>query len=238
MVAFAGSDPIGVLVGAKRTSATLIHRIAVHPDHLRQDHGRHLLTSLSSKLAILGPPRIIAEVRDTLGPACALFNACGFVEEARLTDYMLSEVGSRRAGANRVEGLVIPVTIDDLAANGLLGPPSPSASAGLVQTCWERSVETLTARKADIEGLAVASDERIEAFILYVNDGEILSLRSLVDDEGARIAQLLSRLATLGLTTLRLPKVHPAEISQESLGMLGFRAAGSHLLFATKARSA
>ena len=71
-----------------------------------------------------------------------------------------------------------------------------------------------------------------------MNDGEILSLRSLVDDEGARIAQLLSRLATLGLTTLRLPKVHPAEISQESLGMLGFRAAGSHLLFATKARSA
>ena len=238
MVAFAGSDPIGVLVGAKRTSATLIHRIAVHPDHLRQDHGRHLLTSLSSKLAILGPPRIIAEVRDTLGPACALFNACGFVEEARLTDYMLSEAGSGMAGANRVEGLVIPVTIDDLAANGLLGPPSPSASASLVQTCWERSVETLTARKDDIEGLAVASDERIEAFILYVNDGEILSLRSLVDDEGARIAQLLSRLATLGLTTLRLPKVHPAEISQESLGMLGFRAAGSHLLFATKARSA
>ena len=238
MVAFAGSDPIAVLIGAKRPSGTLIHKIAVHPDHLRQGHGRHLLTSLSSKLAILGPPRIVAEVRDTLGPACALFNACGFVEDARLTDYMLSEIGSGMAGANRVEGLVIPVTIDDLAANGLLGPPSPSASAGLVQTCWERSVETLTARKDDIQGLAVASDERIEAFILYVNDGEILSLRALVDDEGARIAQLLSCLATQGLRTLWLPKVHPAEISQESLGMLGFRAAGSHLLFATKARSA
>ena len=43
MVAFSGSDPIGVLIGAKRPSGTLIHRIAVHPDHQRQGHGRHLL---------------------------------------------------------------------------------------------------------------------------------------------------------------------------------------------------
>ena len=228
MVAFAGPDPIGVLIGAKRPSATLIHTIAVHPDHLRQGHGRHLLTSLSSKLAILGPPRLVAEVPETFGSACALFGACGYVEETRLTDYTLSEVA---AGGNRVEGLVIPVTIDDLAANGLLGDSHPP-------TCWERTVETLTARKDEIEGIAIASDERIEAFILYLKDGEILSLRSLVDDEGARIAQLLSRLATQGLRTLRLPKVHPAEISQDSLGTLGFRAAGSHRLFATKARPA
>jgi len=57
MIAFAGADPIGVLIGAKRPTATLVHTIAVHPDHLRQGHGRHLLTSLGSKLAILGPPR-------------------------------------------------------------------------------------------------------------------------------------------------------------------------------------
>ena len=56
MVAFSGSDPIGVLIGAKRPSGTLLHKIAVHPDHRRQGHARHLLTSISSKLAILGPP--------------------------------------------------------------------------------------------------------------------------------------------------------------------------------------
>ena len=69
MVAFSGSDPIGVLIGAKRPSGTLVHKIAVHPDHRRQGHGRHLLTSLGSKLAILGPPRIVAEVPETLA-AC------------------------------------------------------------------------------------------------------------------------------------------------------------------------
>ena len=89
MVAFSGSDPIGVLIGAKRPSGTLIHKIAVHPDHRRQGHGRHLLTSLSSKLAILGPPRIVAEVPETLADACGLFSACGYVQEAVLTDYVL-----------------------------------------------------------------------------------------------------------------------------------------------------
>ena len=88
MVAFQGSDPIGVLIGAKRPSGTLIHKIAVHPDHRRQGHGRHLLTSLSSKLAILGPPRMVAEVPETFSPASGLFSACGYVEEALLTDYV------------------------------------------------------------------------------------------------------------------------------------------------------
>ena len=32
-----------------------------------------------------------------------------------------------------------------------------------LQVCWERSVETLTAMEEDIAGLAIASDERIEA---------------------------------------------------------------------------
>src|SRR5687767_15558873 len=117
MVAFAGSDPIGVLIGAKRPSGTLIHKIAVHPDHLRQGHGRHLLTSLSSKLAILGPPKMVAEVPETLAPASALFAACGYAKEARLIDYVL-EVDEAAVEPPRM--MVIPVTIDDLAANGLL----------------------------------------------------------------------------------------------------------------------
>ena len=240
MVAFSGSDPIGVLIGAKRPSGTLIHKIAVHPDHVRQGHGRHLLTSLSSKLAILGPPRVVAEIPETLVPARELFAASGYVQEAVLTDYVpempaLSEHGSGEAGLMGVEGFVIPVTIDDLAANGLLGADHP-------QVCWERSVETLTARKDDIAGLAVASDERIEAYLLYVTRGiqdtEIVSLRSFIDDGGARLKQLLSQLRARGMETLRLPKVHSAEISREWLETLGFSPAGGHLLYAARAQSA
>src|SRR5215211_5353087 len=97
MVAFSEGDPIGVLIGAKRPSATLVHRIAVHPDHRRQGHGRHMLTSLGSKLAILGPPRIVAEVPDTFDAARGLFSASGYVEEAVLRDYVLEDPTARRA---------------------------------------------------------------------------------------------------------------------------------------------
>jgi GNAT superfamily N-acetyltransferase len=232
MVAFSGADAIGVLIGAKRPTGTLVHKIAVHPDHVRQGHGRHLLASLGSKLAILGPPRIVAEVPETLVPARELFGASGYVEDARLTDYVLDREANDVGEAAGM--FVIPVTIDDLAANGLLGEDHP-------QVCWERSVETLTARKDDIAGLAVASDERIEAYILYLTRGmketEIMSLRSVIDDGGARLKQLLSQLRARGMETFRLPKVHPAEISKEWLETLGFSPTGGHLLYAARARS-
>ncbi len=262
MVAFSGADPIGVLIGAKRPGGTLVHKIAVHPDHRRVGHGRHLLTSLGSKLAILGPSRIIAEVPETLGAACELFRASGYVQEALLTDYVWQreEHNARDVDAvsdDRDGRFVIPVTVDDLAANGLLEEAHP-------QVCWTRSVDTLTARKDDIAGLAVASDERIEAYLLYVPcgvgnegnavsavnvvnagagprasapDAEIVSLRSFIEDDGIRLKQLLSRLAARGVSTLRFPKVHPAEISQEFLASLGFRPAGGHLRYAASARS-
>lgn len=225
MVAFSGSDPIGVLIGAKRPSGTLIHKIAVHPDHCRQGHGRHLLTSLSSKLAILGPPRMVAEVPENLAPTRELFTASGYLQEALLTDYVLDREASVAGDAAGM--FVFPVTIDDLAANGLLGEDHPPV-------CWERSVETLTARKDDIAGLAVASDERIEAYLLYVKPAEIVSLRSFIEDSGVRLKQLLAR---LDIGTFRFPKVHPAEISKECLQTLGFHAAGGHLLYSARARS-
>ena len=234
MVAFAGTDPVGVLIGAKRPSGTLIRRIAIHPDHRRHGHGRHLLTSLASKLSILGPPRMVAEVPEGLAPACELFSTSGYVEEARLTDYIVERHDGETheaAGVSDDAGarFVIPVTVDDLAANGLLGETD-------AHTCWERSVETLTARKDDIAGLAVASDERIEAGLLYTRDGEIVWLRS-IDDGGTRLQRLLARLRASGPRTLWFPKVHPAEASTSVLEGLGFRPVGGHRLYAATARS-
>ena len=250
MVAFAGSEPIGVLIGAKRPAATLVHTIAVHPDHRRQGHGLHLLTSLASKLAILGPPRIVAEIPDSLAAARGLLSAGGYAQEACLTDYVLARdeavSGAELTPAQR--RFVIPVTVDDLAANGLLGEADP-------QTCWRRSVETLMAKKDSISGLAIASAERIEAYLLYVmsaaspddtpaagpqaatSDVDIVSLRSLVDNDAADLRQLVAALGASGSGTVRFAKVHPSEFSLETMGMLGFRPAGTHLLYAATPRS-
>jgi GNAT superfamily N-acetyltransferase len=226
MVAFAGSDPIAVLVGAKRADATLVHKIAVHPEHRRQGHGRHLLESLASKLAILGPPRIVTEVPDALGAARELFRASGYIEEAVLTDYvfggMENEDGAARGGEAR---FVIPVTLGDLAANGLLGEDR-------LQTPWHRSRETLAAMKEEIQGIAVASEERIEAYLLYTARGEILALRSFGEDRRAGVDILLSR---LGEATFRYEKVHPAEFSSDEMKMLGFRPVGSYRLYTATA---
>jgi GNAT superfamily N-acetyltransferase len=226
MIAFSGPDPIAVLIGAKRPSGTLIHKIAVHPEHRRQGHGRHLLTSLSSKLAILGPPKMIAEIPEINAPTRELFVASGYVQEALLTDYVLD----RPLHDERVEGFVIPVTVDDLVANGLLGE-------GDTTVCWERSIETLTAMKEDVAGLAIASDERIEAYVLYTPSGEIVSLRSFIEDGGARLKQLLSQLRAQGTNSLRFQKVEPAEISTELMELLGFRPAGVHVLYGAKAQA-
>ena len=63
--------------------------------------------------------------------------------------------------AARVEWFVIPVTIDDLAANGLL--------ERLIRRC-AGSARSRRSRqgRTDIAGLAVASDEQIEAYLLYM----------------------------------------------------------------------
>jgi hypothetical protein len=191
---------------------------------------------------------MIAEVPETLGPACQLFSASGYVSEALLTDYVLEpdardvrqvdHVGASRADApaGAVAGFVIPVTVDDLAANGLLGEADP-------HVCWERSVETLTARKDEIGGLAVASDEQIEAYVLYLAgagaeagpDVEIVSLRTFVEDGGTRLKHLLARLSAQSTKALRFPRVHPGEIPTELLEALGFHPAGRHRLYAATA---
>ena len=66
----------------------------------------------------------------------------------------------------------------------------------------------------------------------------MLSLRSFIEDGGARLKHLFSQLRARGMETFRFAKVHPAEISKELLETLGFFPTGGHLLYAARARSA
>ena len=191
--------------------------------------------------------------------ACALFSASGYVQEALLTDYVrdgderdvreqsnerqrlshASGTGNRdpRAsvqGGRRGEAAQSRRQIGD-SCHGRRSRRQRPPWRGIRRFAGSARSRPSGARKDDIAGLAVASDERIEACLLYVRGGEIVALRSFVEDDGARLRQLLAR---LGAGTFRFPRVNPAEISTELLETSGFRPAGRHVLYAATARSA
>ena len=119
-------------------------------------------------------------------------------------------------GSVRVAGFVIPVTVDDLAANGLLGE---ARSAGVLGALGRdphgkegRHRRTRRRLRRANRGLPPLREARSGG------ETEIVSLRSFIEDGGARLKQLLSRLRARGMGTFRFPKVHPAEISKELPG--------------------
>ena len=75
------------------------------------------------------------------------------------------------------------------------------------------------------------------AVISVQQDGAPLRLGLQVDDGGARLEGLLSRLRARGFGSLHFRKVHPTEVSKDSLEALGFRAADECLRYVGTARS-
>jgi hypothetical protein len=64
-----------------------------------------------------------------------------------------------------------------------------------------------------------------------------VSLRPLVEDGGARLELLLAHLQAQAGRGFRVSKVHPAEMPNDVLESIGFRATGRHRLYTATARS-
>lgn len=222
MVASADGDPIAVVTGAKREHETLIHRIGVRPDFLRQGHARHLLDSLSQKFAILGPPRIVAEVPDDLAGVSQLFEALGYEAEEKFADFSLPSALPPPAAA----GEVGPASLDDLLRYAAIDLS--------VSRSWERALPTLQNRKDQLEGLAIASDLRVEAYVLF-RDLPESGLREIVALGGATrsgyvnpderiLREIALRVACqAGSLRVTIPRVSNAEVPWAHLEALGFR---------------
>jgi GNAT superfamily N-acetyltransferase len=238
MVAFEGKDAVGVLLGAKRAATTLVYGLRVRPEHRRKGHARHLLTSLSSKLAILGPPGLLAEVpAERRKVAGATFEACGWKLTGRFQDWRRPGGGSTRLPSGGAREALGPVSFEELQTAGLVGN-------GL--RCWQRDLPALTKPGRALEGLAFHSQERIEAWALYERGavpGEpwqvfLLSLApgplgrlgfSTVMDEVAGLA---------GDSTLVLARAAPDEIESELLAGAGFEPGDETLLYNSEAQAA
>lgn len=159
-------EPVAVMIGTKRAGEVAVHRLGVRPDHLRRGHGLHLLTSLSQKLAVLGPERLVAEVPEDRPAALACFAAAGYRREAALVDWRRPALAPDAAAA--VEpvpaGLVGELTVGELEAAGLL-VESPV-------TAWCRTRRTLGQCADRLAGAAIVSPERVESWLVYDAAGE------------------------------------------------------------------
>lgn len=237
MVASSGEGPIAVLIGTKRPREVLIRRLGVRPGHRRQGHGRHLVTSLGQKLAVLGPDRLVAEVPRALPGAAGFFSAAGYRREATYVDWSRPPATVEPVP----EELFIPTTVDELIDHGLL--PTGRGAA------WERQRETLVNRKDDLRGMAIASPERLEAFLLHraAEGGSVLEVAAA----GARQSQqrevfltlLLRQLAGGSEGGLSVPKLTVEgrasdELPSPVLAALGFEAGDRHDRYAAVATPA
>jgi GNAT superfamily N-acetyltransferase len=226
MIAFDGEAPIAVLLGAKREDSNLVYRLAVRPGHERRGHGRHLLDSLRRKVAILGPRRLVVEVPAESTGVCRFFERCGFATERRYGDFVSDRTP---AAFPLAASLVSAVTVEELVQSGALDPSIPRP--------WERSLATMVSRSREIDGLAIASDERIEAYVLHRASSGACELVALGAARNELLAPLLADLHRRGGMTPRIRKVAEDEIPEALLAALGFRRETEYIGYAANMRA-
>jgi len=240
MVALAGRDPIGVLIAAKREpTASLILHVGVHPDHRRQGHARHMMTSLSQKMAILEPTLMLAELPADNAVGRGFVEACGFAPRDVLTDWIRP---AQMAGDPR-----------ELAFAASVPGPEVTASPGFrtipeLDRCWQRSPRSIRNLRERGRGLAFATDRGFEAWLLHRSaddaDAPLPFLAAgpaeasggapadapcevLGFGGGAALPALLRLLLAAASSRtgrpLHLPRVHPAEPLAGRLAEFGFQ---------------
>lgn len=234
MVALEGREPVGVLLGAKRAASTLVYGLRVHPEHRRKGHGRHLLTSLGQKLAILGPSRMVAEVPADDAAANGVFAACGWRVENALRDWRL---GPRQPMGRPADGEGLSrLTFAELRDAGALGEPA---------TSWARALPALEKRAGRLEAIGFHSPERLEAWVLFEREVERQPWRvlRLGREPGALgragLALVIDALVReAGGCDLVFDRATPEELAAEDLAALGFVPGAGHFLFASEAKAA
>lgn len=231
MAAWEDAKPIAVVIGAKREHETLIHRIGVHPDFQRRGHARHLLESLSHKLSVLGPPKLLAEVSDDQGAVRDLFESVGYGRQGAFADFVLTAPLAPPPPAT----MITRIELADLQSAGVL-----DAS---VTRSWERALTTLQNRKDQLKGFAIVSDTQVEAYALFrdlPDEGrrEIVALGGThrgdpCDTDTYEPLECLIRvIGQAGGLQVTIPKISCEEIPWIELESMGFRKAHTYAGYA------
>lgn len=233
-------SPLAVSIGTKRPRSVLVHRLAARPGHERQGYGRHLVTSLSQKLAVMGPGRLEAEVPMDLADAVAFFEAMGWEREAVLTDRVKAAPSTPASGDSPVpDDLLVPVTVGELEAAGVLDRD---------EFPWQRRIESLRVRSDEVVGIGVVTPDAVEAWLVAepargaaFDADPALPLEILA--AGARDpsrAEFLLSLCFRWLThqasrPLRMARVAPDELPPGALAAAGFEPARRYVRYSARA---
>ena len=211
MVATEGERLIGVLLAAKREAENCILAVGVHPDFRRLDHGRHMVTSLSQKLAILGPPRILAEVPAANVCFCAFLEHCGFDGDTDFVDYSMQPpfVASKVPSQ-----MVAEIDLDELAGAGF--PETPAT------LCWGRTADSIARRREyfdSIRVLALAGVDRFEAALVVDEkdsaERRILAVHAADNRKQGLAGALLRHYASLDDRPVTWERVHASECTEQ-----------------------
>lgn len=226
MVASEASRPIAVCIATKRPDEVLIYRVGARPGFERRGHGVHMLTSLSQKLAVLGPSRLVAELPGDRPDLQAFFEAAGYRREAEFVDYV---VAGPPAPPEDWSALT-PVTVSDVAGLGLLGEGS--------EPCWERQLPTLRARADAVSGWGLVAGDSLAGFVLCRDVGserQVLAWGAESGAAGPVLELLLARAAADG-RPLRLLKTTSGEIDERLRERLGLQPDAVILRYSTTAQ--
>lgn len=248
MLALSGEEPIAVVTGCKRPEETLIYKIGVHPEFQRQGHASHLLTSLSHKLSVLGPPELTVEIPladfdDAESASQAIvpftetailqfFRKLGYEQCALLSDFVLKEPLSG-LGHNECTGAV---PLSSVFTDELFGEERGIA--------WERARASLEHVKGKLSALAFVSPGAVEAAVIYGERSGIEQIhvrRFLVRDTAMKqvfYAILLRELHSLMQKCLFIPKLAENELEYSLLEQLGFRRTRAFVKLRSRAHAA
>ena len=227
MVAMGSEGPVGVSVATKRKQEVLIAMVGVLPQDQGEGHGRHLVTSLRQKLAVLGPERLVAEVSRNDDVSIGFLGAIGFCKEVELWDW--ERPRGREVPPSELFGAISVVDLEELDAL--------SADPGIA---WGRQIESLRGRAASLKGYAVAPSGRIEGWVLFRSTGPVTEVLGWGGEARpptkVRLFDLLCRrveAATRG--PIRLPKLMASESDDLGLIALGFKQAAGYYRFSGEA---
>lgn len=228
MIVREGDEPVGIVTGCKRPEQTLIHSIGVRSEYQRRGYASHMLSSLSGKLAVLGPPIIRAEVPVDLGCCEDLFKKVGFEAVGAFYDYTYPPAGPRI-----LSDMAAAISFGEIERLSMLVDDSGYS--------WLRDNRRLGQTQERLQGVAISSEEYVESYLLYLESDQGIEILRFYSRSPSYRAPLLGALvrhlaAQEAGRSLIVPRISRKELEPDLLCAIGFEQTREYRVYLAEAK--